>query len=283
VEKWWHVSWKRLGRTLLILFGAPLLLLGAALLIKTLIDYQFAMWSDARQSSRDYPEVNLIPVELADKSIAKLSGTHIESTQISFDVPWTGDFHQYESKGSSIIAFKSGANIDIQNPPEFPGIFTIMRTELAMKEMLGRESSSSDYALFAAKMDATPDRVKWWKTRGQNSRDYFLLSMKAGSFPAGGPLYKMNFVRMRGFQEGDPSKPPYKTHLDLFDSSDHHYELTISGSDDNGPAALKQAELNAIVASIMPTPIPQKCPGASEPPKSRNRNSRDHSRLPSSN
>jgi len=68
-----------------------------------------------------------------------------------------------------------------------------------------------------------------------------------------GSVYILNQSNVRGFQEGDPAKPPYRVHLHLFDSADREYEILITPKSKIAPS-FTQAEVNAIVASLQPNP-----------------------------
>jgi hypothetical protein len=85
----------------------------------------------------------------------------------------------------------------------------------------------------------------------------------------------MSYGDFRGFQFGDPSKAPYDTHVDLFDSSDRHFAIDVGGEEGHGQV-LTQEELNAVVASILPSTT--KSPSASLP--SSTPASASHTRLP---
>jgi hypothetical protein len=65
-----------------------------------------------------------------------------------------------------------------------------------------------------------------------------------------GIRYAVNINGLCGFQRGNPLVAPYQVWVELFDSADRHYRITIS-SHGNSPM-FKQADINAIVASICP-------------------------------
>ena len=103
----------------------------------------------------------------------------------------------------------------------------------------------------AAEMSATPRDIKWWRTRDQNKANGFLLEMKSFIFSDAKSVYAIDSGPMRGFQIGDPAVPPYRVRVDLFDSTDQHFEMVIAG-ENKGRPSFSQAEVNAIVASLTP-------------------------------
>jgi hypothetical protein len=103
-------------------------------------------------------------------------------------------------------------------------------------------------------LKATPEQVKWWKTRGQNAKDLRLLVMKMMILvPGHGALYALSFGSMCGIQQRSPSAAPYQVNVDLFDEAGRHYDIWII-SNPKTPS-ITQPEINAIVASIRPTSL----------------------------
>jgi hypothetical protein len=100
-------------------------------------------------------------------------------------------------------------------------------------------------------IQAKPDQVKWWKTPSQNERARDLLFLKGVIEPKyRGALYAINVGELCGFQRGDPSVSPYKVWIELFDREDRHYRILVNSRSEK--PFIKQAEINAIIASIHP-------------------------------
>ena len=247
MQKWWHVSWKRLGIVLLTLFAALGVLAGAG----TLTFYQLTPWMTAQALSRDYPYLNLVPISLPDKSLATLNGTRMDCDRYSFQAPWKDAVRDNYRTGTSCAAFSSGGIIDILSL-DIIDLAKLLRSDPRAARVLGRETIASNYALTATEVSTTPDQVKWWRTRGQNARSYALFVWKSNALHGQGPLYAVSFGKLHGFQEGNPSVPPYRVELNVFDAADRHYEISISTDKDSGKN-LSQAEINAIIASFEPT------------------------------
>jgi hypothetical protein len=248
VQKWWHVSWKRVFIALLTIIVS----LGVLAGVGTLAFYQLTPWMTARALSRDDPRLNLLPLSLPDKSLATPNGIRIECDRFSFQAPWKEVVRDKIGTGISCAAFSSGGTIYIFGPDKMDWA-RVLRSDARTARVLGRETIASNYAMTVAEVSTTSDQVKWWRTRGQNARSYALFVWKSTALNGQGPLYAVSFGELHGFQEGNPSVAPYRVDLNLFDSGDRHYEISISAEKDSGPI-LSQPEINAIVASFHPIP-----------------------------
>jgi hypothetical protein len=135
----------------------------------------------------------------------------------------------------------------------------IMRGETAqqqkmMNKVIGSRTLSSNYELMSAEANATPAEVKWWAMRAHNVRSLILLMNKSMNVSEVNAIHSVRSNVMRGFQYGDPDVPPYFVQLDLFDESDNHYKIIITGKRE-GRSVITQAQINALVASfrVLPT------------------------------
>jgi hypothetical protein len=137
-------------------------------------------------------------------------------------------------------------------------IFGPVQSDDDAKKLLGPELLHSKYKLLQAAMSATPEQVKWWRFRSsQNQRAALLLLLKFVALTeftpmhslAIRPIYTIASGEFRGYEFGDPAKPPYDTHVDLYGGATRHIAFDISGVDGHGQV-LTQEEINAMVASI---------------------------------
>lgn len=247
MAKWWQVSWKRVGFALLIIFLTPVLLGGVGFLGYV----QLAPWLTARELAKDQPGIELAPTPLPDRSLATLSGERIERFGLSFQLPWKPIDSDRQLKEIAVVQSKSGGSITIHDPSSALGTNSLTRIWVTAIPALNQPSLRSNYALMSAAMEARPERVKWWKTREQNTKDLSLLLMKSFALQTDGPLYLLGSGELRGFQQGNPSMAPYRVKLDIFDSADLHYEIGIDPAWNQGPA-ITQAEINAMVATMRP-------------------------------
>lgn len=210
-------------------------------------------WNMARFYSRLTPQVTQIPVAPPDRSLAPLNGTRIEVFGFSMGTPWQGVLRRKDFESVSFWNFKEGANLLIPQELNVRGDASILRMDPRMVRSFGPDALESEFALMNAEMYSTPDEVKWWKLPRQNAGPMTLVGLKGILCHKYGKIYAVSFGTMHGFQEGEPNVAPYKIALNLFDSDDRRYEISITG-EEGKPLPLTQAQLNSMIASIQPDP-----------------------------
>jgi len=246
MNKRWHASWTRVGLALLIVFGALYALYGVTI--------ELTPWYQARSMCRDNPFVKLVPVPLPDQGVAPLAGTRLEADGFSIQFPWSEAPQRRNGKTLDVIAFPTrGVGMILFGPSQTAYSAAYPQIRKSAGEILGEETAHSRYQLTAAELAASPDQVRWWKAPRENAKYFYLLAMKSMILQNWGCVYILNQGNVRGFQVGDPAKPPYRVDLRLFDSDDREYEILITPKS-KAASSFSQAEVNAIVASLQPNP-----------------------------
>jgi len=210
-------------------------------------------WYEARSLFRDHPTLGKLPSALPDKSMAPLSGFRVELFGLTIQTPWTHIGTIQMASGVAMIPFPEqhvAMTLYKPNSDDF-------ERRLFAEATYQRDdiTTISNSRLIAAELSTTPDDVKWWKRSKQNEARTFLLEMKLLLIGNLNEIYSVDFGNLKGFQLGNPSLPPYQVRLDLFDSSDRHYQIRVSPTNDHGPI-ISQAQINAIAASIHQTASP---------------------------
>ena len=247
MTRWWHVSWKRVGIALLVVFLTPPLLAGIGYLVLR----QLRPWLMAREIVATYPEINSVPVLLPDNRIATLSGGRIERFGYSLQLPWKDIVLDRIVQDIAFLTSKSDVTISLRDPFSDSDSAKSMRYWAKLVPAFNEEPLRSNYVLWSAALAERPEQVKWWKTPNQNAMDFDLLLMKETQtqLMEHGILYAVSFNEVRGFQQGNPSIAPYNVRLDLFDSVGQHYEIKITP---RRAGAISQEEINAMMASLRP-------------------------------
>lgn len=248
--KWWQVRWKKLALRLAIAFAVIYLAEGAV----EIVGSQLRPWWYARQEFRDDPTARLVLTPLPDQSVAQLSGTRIEMYGYSIQTPWNEQPKVKVHQTAMSIAFmQSNAGMLIFDPKlDDPlKIALKMKSDPDMESILGKQALRSHYNLMAAEIAAMPEQAKWWNMPRENVRVMMLVAFKSMELADYGSIHKIEAGGLRGFQEGDPAKPPYRVRLDLFDAADQRIQIQISAGRNQGPV-LTQPQINAMVASIRP-------------------------------
>jgi len=258
--KWWHVRWARIA----VLFGAIFAGLWLIVGIGYGVLFLTAPWRQAQRLAKGWPQLAMVPANLTTQAQAPLSNTSIDRYGFKFLLP---NREISKTRGfDSIIAasFPNGGGLMVENPSDEPGIGLIspaFRRDKRAEKLLGRELLQSNFKLMQAAMSTTPDQVKWWRFRSsQNQRAEALLTLKFVAlvmckppFESASPIYAISFGQFHGFQCGNPDAPPYNAHIEVFDGADRHFAMTIAGQRGHGQV-ITQEELNAMVASIRPSP-----------------------------
>jgi hypothetical protein len=248
MARWWHVSWRRVGKALLVIFLPPLLLAGVWLLVRI----QLAPWQLAQSIAADNPGIDVVPVALPDHTVKTLPGVRIEHFGFSIQLPWNEVYRDSAWENSALISSMGGGVVEVRNPSGSSDSVAMMRRMVNTLSAVHAELSATNYAMTAAVMNAKPEQVKWWKTRGENAKYATLLLMKSSfEVECHGAIYAIDSGEIHGFQQGNPSVAPYCVKLDLFDAGDHHFQIRIDQYPVRGPV-VTQAEVNAMVASLRP-------------------------------
>jgi hypothetical protein len=217
--------------------------------------YQFGPLYTVHALSRIEPRLSSVPANLPDKTVALIQGPRFECFGLSVMAPSNEVRFEKHWRSLCRLGLKNDWSLLIFDESESLDRARMLRSDPRLAGVYGRETLSSNYALTSAAMQTTPEEARWWQPRSHNARIAILLTNKLESLLDKGALYEINIGEMRGFQEGEPNSSPFQVTLNVFDPADHHYRITIKTREDNGPV-LTQSEINAIVASIKPTPAP---------------------------
>jgi len=265
--KWWHVRWRPAGRAMrraailvakiaVVLFVLDAIVYGAFYLI--------APWQHAQGLAKVEPRLCLVPVDIPTKAQAPLSNASIDRYGFKIQLPNREISKTHEFDSITTASFRNGGGLMVHNTSseEVVGLLiSAFKENKRAESLFGRELLRSDFKLMQAAMSATPEQVKWWHFRSlQNQRTEALLMLKFGAlvacrqpFESSSAIYAISFGEFRGYQCGNPDAPPYDAHIDVFDDASRHFAMTISGIRGHGQV-ITQEELNAMVASIRPSP-----------------------------
>ena len=242
-----HRSWGRSAVRVLICVGIVWAVCTEAINLMT--------WHFARSTGNDYPNLAVLPKPLPSTPSTNLSGVRIEHFGFSFQVPWKDlDQDQWATDTAAVVPFRDGGRLLIFNPATQIDSAKILHGNTASQtgateEVFGERALSSNYELMAAEVETTPDQIKWWNSRKQNTRNGLLLTYKSLDLRNAHEIYRLASGELRGFQFGNPIVAPYVVQLDLFDPSDRHYRILVTPSKQKKPV-ITQAQINALVASI---------------------------------
>jgi hypothetical protein len=223
--------------------------------------YLLSPWLVSQQLSKVDPRLNIVPVDLPSKVEAPLSSASIDCFGFTLRLP-NGVEKTFRGDQHRTVRFRNGGLLGCEDMSRGFDLLELKISEKNTHQLLGEEVFHSKFSLMRAAMWATPEQAKWWRFRtlANQSVEYLLitkfsaLSQIISSHPFTiRPIYTIASGQFRGFQVGCPDIAPFETRIDLFDAVDRHFEFDVTGPDGHGPV-LTQTEINAIVASILPTP-----------------------------
>jgi hypothetical protein len=218
----------------------------------------WVVWHFAREASQHRQNLGVVPTALKETTIEELRGLRIEKFGTSFQVPWSDIERERNAKSLTILNFKEGGGLLIFDPADQVDGAKTMRGPTTrqlrlMTSVFGSQALQSNYELMAAEVQALPADVKWWAGRSRNVRSLILLIDKSLDLRDATAIHEVHSSVVRGFQFGDPDVPPYRVNLDLFDATDRHYRIWITGTDKSRPC-ITQAQINGLVASFRALP-----------------------------
>jgi hypothetical protein len=207
------------------------------------------------------------PRPVSDSGIASIAGSSMQAYGCSVSVPWKAlnlpprsnetvdaddvppaDYMRYSVSDKFVLRFFNPQFLGDNRGYLAPGEHSISRTFLRdLAPVL-----ASQYEFQRATLYAQPGEARLFAPASYNRRLFALLQNRSElvwNHQASRPVYELFAGENRGFQLGDPAKTPLRIDLDLYTPQDHRVSLQLS-SHSATPAALTQAEINAIVASL---------------------------------
>ncbi|MES2393401.1 MAG: hypothetical protein V4555_17295 [Acidobacteriota bacterium] len=215
-------------------------------------------WYEARNLVAGEPAVRLRIEPLPDVSRADLGdGATVTKLGYSIWFPWKTVSKQQDFKQGSSIAFVHGGgalllewghSLDPRpRKEEHPEV------EAMSRKMLGDGVMSSEYSFVDRAMQAQPEDVSLWHSRARNGIDTMLLVDKMGTMHSKvANLYRIAGGHMRGFEMTPVAGSRGPIQLELFDEKDQRIELMLQQPKAVEDGTWTQAEVNAVVASIVP-------------------------------
>jgi hypothetical protein len=240
---WMRVSWKRV----VIALASIVIVIGA-------IVWFLAPWYWAMSMRAMSPELQIVPVDVPDKSITKLSPVHATPPGYTFQVPWDDVVANKDTQSGSSVRFKSGYVVLAMKPASDSGFASAFRKlpdgkRQALIRVFSEEEVRSDYQLLADTLQTTPDQIRWW-ARTHNVKVSIFFGLKFTEISNSKAVFRVGNSDLRGFEFVDSVTAPRMVKLKLFDKTDQLYEILVARTETGPP--MPQADINAIIASLRP-------------------------------
>lgn len=202
------------------------------------------------------PEFWIVPKPLADVSSAQTAGRQFTLYGYQFEVPWADVKREAHLKSMGIVYFSNGLVLMLHDPAQSVNQLAILtgegtKNESDLRRLFGEDATRSNYALRSKILNLTPRDLRLSFSRRKMVSSSVLLVLKPiWTGDANGGLYSFQTERLRGFQQGDPTRDKTVT-IDAFDANDHEIEMSI-GRAQGVSQDVTQSELNRIIYSFRP-------------------------------
>ncbi len=180
-----------------------------------------------------------VPKPLRDTTVSKAEGSPVSYYGCQFEVPWGTTVKQYDLDYRLDLLFANGRRIEFVNPSHFPNAFA---------------GGRSKYEQFKAMISTRPADLSPLSSHATFARTFKLLDQKGFLFEHNGAvpdIFSFRTPAYRGFEVSGLSRGWEWVQLNLFDSSNRWFELTIS-VDPSSDTKLSQPEINRVIQSFGP-------------------------------
>ena len=187
-----------------------------------------------------------------------MSSSNTEGTALShygyrFEVPWKDPGKEFDEGRWVQVNFKSGQVVRFSNPA-FQDNPISGHVSVDFKEVFVPIIHESKYRQFKAVMSTVPSQWTPFRSRKEFARVRGLLELKGVWFEhnvAAPDIYSFETNRFQGFEISGLSHDWQEVGLNLFDSADHWFRISIFGNVPPG-VRLTQSEINRIIQSFGP-------------------------------
>ena len=244
---------KRPGRRVLLFAGIMTVVLAA---YAWLFGFQTVMILETRWMARKSPAIELVPVDLEDKSVCAAGRTKLSYFGYEFEVPWT-DLDTTKTKLYPTLVglkFRSGKSLIFATSPPRKFVNTVISSanEDTLRQIYGEAPLQSDYEMHRLILFATPEQLTLRTPRKQLVGTSTLLTMKAVMVGNESAIYMIQRSSFRGFQYGNPRNRPRRVSAELF-ADDGGLGFTFGGQGPGCPLGISQPEINCVLQTVHKT------------------------------
>lgn len=231
--------------------------LGVAILVCAVylwfFGFQTMMVWEMHNLAKRAPVVKLTPRSLPDSSVSQVKGKTLTYFGYQFEVPWD-DVDDSKTKlypNRVVLASRSGKAMifSVGQPREFVQSVLQQGNQDSLRQTYGDVVLRSDYAMWRAVAEATPDKVTLFTPRKDIVATCMLLVIKGIAAPEESAIYSVANKDFKGFQWGDPQSLPRHIVADLF-ADDAGLEFIFAGPGKGKPLGISQAEINRVLQTV---------------------------------
>ena len=244
------------GYSAFILLGVLMIVAGYSVFygLQTITLLNARHWGSFEPSLYDTPH------DMDLKSTPAAQKTHVEFYNYQCDLPWKGPAETAVGEDATDFKFPSGAFVRVYLPEAQVDNLKTFKGETPEEQrridnMFGAHPFSSNFDLYSAIYDASPAQISAFMSRGDAQHVSALLIWKLNYdtvLPGG--AFRFDAGAVRGMQFGTPEQA-HVVVVRAFGVQDRQFEFLIlmrAGA----AAKLEQNDINLIVASLKPIPLP---------------------------
>lgn len=190
--------------------------------------------------------------------MAETKGAHLSYFGYEFETPWP----ELETSGtwesSARAVFRSGQIVTLNVPPKHLSMIKTVDSWFAARgvtwaTVFGADFPRSNYAIYQAAMDLTPDQISVFGPRQRAAAGVVLLEVAKSAYalPGDTAIHSFSSKYLRGFQFGDPDRTQ-SIRVIAFDSEDRQV-VFIFGTKPGAGARISQVEINRVIQTMRPT------------------------------
>jgi hypothetical protein len=215
---------------------------------------------NARHWGTVEPSLYDTPHDLDLKSTPAAQTSHVEIYNYQCDLPWKGPAQTEASEDATDFKFPSGAFVRVYVPESQVDNLKTFKGETPEEQrridnMFGAHPFSSNFDLYSAVYEASPAQISPFMSRGDAQHVSALLIWKLNyDMVLPGGVLTFDAGPVRGLQFGNPEQA-HAVVLRAFGVQDRQFEFLILMRA-NATAKLAQNDINLIIASLKPIPLP---------------------------
>ena len=214
--------------------------------------------------ARKAPLVTMAPAPLTDSSVSHSPGRKLSYFGYEFEVPWN-DVDESKSgpipdTNKAMIVFHSGNSLSVWHGSQRAFLNQVLSNDkidqITLRRLVGDEALQSDFALYRAILQVTPDKMTPFEPQSDAANQSLLLLVKGLCMPPGAEsgIFTVSAGEFSGFQFGQPQNQSGQVSVRLFSptSSLNFIFIQTAGS----PTAISQPDINRLLQSLHKAPSP---------------------------
>lgn len=198
------------------------------------------------------------PIPLQQTAVAEAKGAHLSYFGYEFETPWAELETSGTWKSFARAVFRSGQIVVLNVPTKQLSMIKTVDWWFAARGVtwataFGANFPRSNYAIYEAAMNLTPDQISVFGPRQRAAAGVMLLEVAKSAYalPGDTGIYSFSSKYLRGFQFGDPDRAR-SIRVIAFDSEDRQLGIILTTRPESS-VRISQVEINRVIQTLRPT------------------------------